>query len=78
MDLLQTDLGEIITFLGKRNQELIQVDSSMEVEEVGKLMKQKGILSVPVFDSTKRQFIGQVKYLTKGYHLTKRSIFWRL
>jgi len=43
--------------------ELIKVDSSMEVEEVCKLMKDKNILSVPVYDSVQRRFVGQIDIL---------------
>ena len=54
--VLQTTLGELIF----DKKELIFAQSHMKVEEVAEIMKKKDILSVPVWDEDKRQYIGLV------------------
>jgi CBS domain-containing protein len=62
-DLLHATLYDIIWFLGKSNQELVHLSSQTTIEDVGKILKQKNILSVPVFDEEKNLIIGQIDTL---------------
>jgi len=52
-------LGELIF----DKTELIQVDSDARIEEVAKILKEKNILAVPVFDNVKNSYIGIVDVL---------------
>lgn len=55
----QTSLGELVF----DKKELLQVDSDARIEEVAKILKEKNIISIPVFDTVKQSYIGIVDVL---------------